>query len=106
MRSSKVSLHSVWKAFDEAAFGPKNTLNLRESLPTAADARYRAEAWLRERQIARAGEVLLITGRGNLSTGGDPAKRAAIVDTLSNVARRVGESEMRRHSSAPSGVKP
>ena len=98
MRSSKVSLHSVWKAFDEATFGPKNTLNLRESLPTAADARYRAEAWLRERQIGRAGEVLLITGRGNQSPGGVSAVRAAIVALLPNLRRRGVVSEWREHS--------
>ena len=98
MRSSKVSLHSVWKAFDEAAFGPKSTLNLRESLPTAADARYRAEAWLRERQIGRAGEVLLITGRGNQSPGGVSAVRAAIVALLPNLRRRGVVSEWREHS--------
>src|SRR5436309_2571191 len=78
MRSSKVSLHSVWKAFDEATFGPKNTLNLRESLPTAADARHRAEAWLRERQISRASEVLVITGRGNQTPGGNFRRARAV----------------------------
>ena len=98
MRSSKVSLHSVWKAFDEAAFGPKNTLNLRESLPTAADARHRAEAWLRERQISRASEVLLITGRANQSPGGVSAVRAAIVALLPGLRRRGVVSEWREHS--------
>ena len=39
MRSAKNSLHGVWKAFDDATFGPKNTLNLRESLPSVAEAR-------------------------------------------------------------------
>ena len=98
MRSSKVSLHSVWKAFDEATFGPKNTLNLRESLPTAADARHRAEAWLRERQISRASEVLVITGRGNQSPGGVSAVRAAIVALLPGLRRRGVVSEWREHS--------
>src|SRR5258706_5233166 len=88
MRSGKVSLHSVWKAFDEAEFGPKNILNLRESLPTAADARFRAEAWLRERQVSRVNEVLLITGRGNQSPGGISAVRAAIVALLPALRRR------------------
>jgi len=88
----------VWKAFDEAAFGPKNTLNLRESLPTAADARHRAEAWLRERQISRASEVLLITGRGNQSPGGVSAVRAAIVALLPGLRRRGVVSEWREHS--------
>jgi hypothetical protein len=98
MRSGKVSLHSVWKAFDEAAFGPKNILNLRESLPTAADARYRAEAWLRERQVSRANEVLLITGRGNQSPGGISAVRAAIVALLPALRRRGIVIEWREHT--------
>src|SRR5437762_3717360 len=98
MRSGKVSLHPVWRAFDEAEFGPKNTLNLRETLPTAADARYRAEAWLRERQIARASEVLLITGRGNQSPGGISAVRAAIVGLLPSLRRRGVVAEWREHS--------
>lgn len=98
MRSGKVSLHSVLKGFDEAEFGAKNTLNLRESLPTAADARYRAEAWLRERQISRASEVLLITGRGNQSPGGVSAVRTAIASLLPSLRRRGVVAEWREHS--------
>jgi hypothetical protein len=98
MRSGKVSLHSVWKAFDEAEFGPKNILNLRESLPTAADARFRAEAWLRERQVSKADEVLLITGRGNQSPGGISAVRAAIVALLPALRRRGVVVEWREHT--------
>ena len=98
MRSGKVSLHSVWKAFDEAEFGPKNILNLRESLPSAADARFRAEAWLRERQVSRANEVLLITGRGNQSPGGISAVRAAIVALLPALRRRGIVIEWREHT--------
>ena len=98
MRSSKVSLHSVWKALDEAEFGPKNILNLRESLPTAADARFRAEAWLRERQVSRVSEVLLITGRGNQSPGGISAVRAAIVALLPALRRRGIVVEWREHT--------
>ena len=98
MRSGKVSLHSVWKAFDEAEFGPKNILNLRESLPTAADARFRAEAWLRERQVSRINEVLLITGRGNQSPGGISAVRAAIVALLPALRRRGVVIEWREHT--------
>jgi hypothetical protein len=88
----------VWKAFDEAEFGPKNILNLRESLPTAADARFRAEAWLRERQVSRANEVLLITGRGNQSPGGISAVRAAIVALLPALRRRGVVIEWREHT--------
>jgi len=98
MRSGKVSLHFVWKAFDEAEFGPKNILNLRESLPTAADARFRAEAWLRERQVSRANEVLLITGRGNQSPGGVSAVRGSIVALLPALRRRGVVVEWREHT--------
>ena len=98
MRSGKASLEPVWKALDEAQFGPKNILNLRESLPTAADARHRAEAWLRERQISRAGEVLLITGRGNQSPGGVSVVRGAILSMLPLLRRQGVVSEWREHS--------
>jgi len=98
MRSSRVPPRPVLKAFDEAEFGVKNILNLRESLPTAADARYRAEAWLRERQISRASEVLIITGRGNQSPGGVSAVRAAVVSLLPALRRRGVVSEWREHS--------
>jgi len=98
MRSSKVSLRPVLKAFDEAEFGVKNILNLRESLPSAADAQYRAEAWLRERQIGGASEVLIITGRGNQSPGGVSAVRAAIVSLMPSLRRRGVVTEWREHS--------
>jgi len=98
MRSSRVSLHPVLRAFDEAEFGAKNVLNLRESLPTTADARFRAEAWLRERQVSKVREVLLITGRGNQSPGGVSAVRAAILALLPSLRRRGVVSEWREHS--------
>lgn len=98
MRSGKVSLHPVWKAFDEAEFGQKNILNLRESLPTAADARFRAEAWLRERQVSGASDVLIITGRGNQSPNGVSAVREAILALLPSLRRRGVVSEWREHS--------
>ena len=98
MRSGRTPLHTVWKAFDEAKFGQKNTLNLRESLPTAADARFRTEAWLRERQVSRAGEVLVITGRGNQSPNGISPVREAILALLPLLRRRGVVSEWREHS--------
>ena len=98
MRSGRTPLHSVWKAFDEAQFGQKNTLNLRESLPTAADARFRVEAWLRERQVSKAGEVLVITGRGNQSPNGISPVREAIVALLPSLRRRGVVSEWKEHS--------
>lgn len=98
MRSSRIPLRPVWRAFDEAAFGQKNILNLRESLPTAADARFRVEAWLRERQVSRAGDVLVITGRGNQSPNGISPVREAIVALLPSLRRRGVVSEWREHT--------
>lgn len=98
MRSGKVSVHPVLKAFDEAQFGAKNVLNLRESLPTAADARFRAESWLRERQISGVGEVLLITGRGNQSPGGVSAVRLAILALLPALRRRGVVTDWKEHT--------
>jgi hypothetical protein len=98
MRPGKTSLQPVWKALDEAQFGLRNILNLRESLPTAADASHRAEAWLRERQISRASEVLIITGRGNQSPGGVSAVRGAVVSLLPLLRRRGVVSDWREHT--------
>jgi len=98
MRSGRISRSSILRAFDEVAFGSKNTLNLRESLPSAADARFRTEAWLRERQVSRATEVLVITGRGNQSPNGVSAVRAAILSLLPSLRRRGVVSEWREHS--------
>src|SRR6266576_1409749 len=99
MRSGKISLDPVWKAFDEAAFGQKNTLNLRESLPTVADARFRAEAWLRERQVGGGRDVLIITGRGNQSPGGISPVREGIVSLLPSLRRRGVVKEWKEHTS-------
>lgn len=98
MRSRRIPLHSVLNALDEATFGLKNILNLRESLPTAADARFRVEAWLRERQVSRVGEVLVITGRGNQSPNGVSPVREAIVALLPSLRRRGVVSEWSEHS--------
>jgi hypothetical protein len=76
------------RAFDDARFGPSRTLNLRNSLPTAPQAVARAEAWLRERQASRSGELLIITGRGNQSEGGVSVVRAAIMKLLASLRRR------------------
>lgn len=98
MRSGKTPLAPVWRAFDEADFGSKNSLNLRDSLPSAADATYRTEAWLRERQVGGAKEVLIITGRGNQSPGGVSKVRQAILNLLPALRRRGVVSEWREHS--------
>jgi hypothetical protein len=80
-------------AFDEARFGSGRTLNLRESLPTAAEAVARAEAWMRQQQVqlsASGGdaEVLIITGRGNNSEGGVSVVRSAIEGLIHRLKRR------------------
>jgi hypothetical protein len=98
MRSGRISRSSILKAFDEVEFGSKNTFNLRESLPSAADARFRTEAWLRERQISQATEVLVITGRGNNSPNGVSVVREAILSLLPFLRRRGVVSEWREHS--------
>lgn len=87
-RDRRVGLNGLRQAFDEARFGPGRTLNLRESLPTADTAVVRAEAWLRQQQVDRADEVLIITGRGNGSDGGVSVVREAIVRLLHVLRRR------------------
>lgn len=97
-RFKRGSAPALLRAFDEAEFGSKNSLNLRESLPSAAEARYRAEAWLRERQISRVAEVLVITGRGNQSPGGVSVVREAILSLLPSLRRRGVVSGWNEHS--------
>jgi hypothetical protein len=80
---------SLHQAFDEARFGFERTLNLRASFPTAAQATRRAESWLREKQVAKAGEVLVITGRGAGSEGGVSVVREAVL-RLFTVLRKTG----------------
>jgi hypothetical protein len=78
----------IQKAFDEIRFGPDRTLNLRESLPTATAARTRLEQWIRAKQVERAGEVLIITGRGNNSLGGVSVVRQGVLALFPSLRRR------------------
>lgn len=98
MQREKPKLTALWRALDEAAFGPERTLNLRESLPSAADARARAEVWLRSRQMTRAKEVLVITGRGNQSVGGIGVVRKEILKMLPSLRRRGIVENWKEHS--------
>ena len=75
-------------ALDELRFGRANTLDLRASLPTGAEAVHRAELFLRERQMASVPEVLVITGRGNQSPNGVPVVRPAVEALLAKLRRR------------------
>jgi hypothetical protein len=95
-RSSKApSLH---QAFDEIRFGADRTLNLRTHHPSREQALRRAENWLRERQMSRAGEALVITGRGNNSPDGVSVVRAAIVQLFASLRRRGVISEVIEHT--------
>jgi hypothetical protein len=85
-----VPLTGLRAAFDEARFGNARTLNLREALPTAAEAVVRAESWLRQRQMQATGassEVLVVTGRGNNSPGGRSVVREAVNGLLHRLKR-------------------
>jgi hypothetical protein len=78
----------IQKAFDEIRFGPLRTLNLRESLPTAEEARARADSWIRAKQVERAGELLIITGRGKGSEDGISVVRQTILALFPSLRRR------------------
>jgi len=87
------SLSGLRQAFDEARFGSGRTLNLRDTLPTPAEAVARAEAWLRQQQVqltSREGEaeVLIITGRGNNSIGGVSVVRSAVEGLIHRLKQR------------------
>ena len=75
-------------ALDELRFGRNGTLNLRTSLPTAAEAVKRTESWLRLKQAEGAREVLVVTGRGNQSYARVPVVREAVQRLLAYLSTR------------------
>jgi len=81
-------LAGLQQAFDEVRFGSERTLNLRASLPTGAEAARRVESWLREQQMQRAAELLVITGRGNNSEGGVSVVREATIRVFHELRRK------------------
>jgi Smr domain len=89
---------SLHHAFDEMRFGPDRTLNLRTHHPSRDQAVRRAENWLRERQMSRASEALVITGRGNNSPDGVSVVREAIVQLLATLRRRGVIDRMVEHT--------
>lgn len=89
---------SLRQAFDELRFGSARTLNLREALPTAADATARADAWLRQHQARGSREVLVITGRGNSSVDGISVVREAVLRLLYALKRRGVVAEHHEHT--------
>lgn len=90
--------HSAFTALDEARFGPGRTLNLRAVLPTPAQATARAESWLRQKQVERVGDVLVITGRGNRSVAGVSVVRQAVLALLRTLRRRGVVDAVREHT--------
>ena len=88
----------IERAFDEARFGPERTLNLRISLPTVEVAVVRTEKWLRQSQVERSGEVLIITGRGKGSEGGVPLVRHGVIRLLHSLRRQGVISEFHEHT--------
>jgi hypothetical protein len=94
----KTDLAGLRRAFDESRFGSAGTLNLRESLPTGDEASRRAEAWLRQKQIEKTAEVLIITGRGNNSIDGVAVVREAVIRLLHQLKRRGVVSGHQEHS--------
>jgi len=86
------------QAFDEVRFGPGRTLNLRESLPTGAEAARRVDAWLREHQVQRSGELLVITGRGNNSESGVSVVREATLRVFHELRRKGVVQEFAEHT--------
>ncbi|MGH7694473.1 MAG: Smr/MutS family protein [Gemmatimonadaceae bacterium] len=81
MRRARVP-NALYRAFDEAQFGDARTLNVRDGLPTGAEAAARTDAWLRLKQVEGVREVLVITGRGTHSVSALP-----VIKT--HVARRI-----------------
>ena len=98
MQRGKPKLTALWHALDEAVFGSERTLNLRELLPSAAEARARTETWLRGRQVTKPEEVLIITGRGNQSSGGIGVIRKEVLAMMPALRRRGIVESWREHS--------
>lgn len=91
-------LAGLRQAFDELRFGAARTLNLRASLPTARDAAARLDSWLRQQQVERAGEVLVVTGRGANSDDGVSVVREASLRTFGDLRRKGVISEFTEHT--------
>src|SRR5256885_13241639 len=103
MSRGRRGLSGLRQAFDEARFSNGRMLNLRDSLPTAAEAVARTEAWLRQQQVQLASassdaEVLIVTGRGNNSEGGVSVVRSAVEGLIYRLKQRGVVKEHREHT--------
>src|SRR4051812_3937463 len=101
----RVGLQGLQQAFDEARFGASRTLNLRETLPTRDQATKRADSWLRQQQVDRTDEVLIITGRGKNSDLGVSVVREAIIRLLHSLKRRGVVASHEEHTAGSFVVK-
>ena len=91
-------LAGLQQAFDEVRFGAMRTLNLRESLPSGAEAARRVEAWLRQHQAQQSGELLVITGRGNNSEAGIAVVREATIRVFHDLRRKGVVQDFAEHT--------
>jgi len=91
-------LAGLQQAFDEVRFGAARTLNLRESLPSGAEAARRVDVWLRQQQVERAGELLVITGRGNNSESGIAVVREATLRVFHELRRKGVVQDFAEHT--------
>ena len=91
-------LAGLQQAFDEVRFGADRTLNLRQSLPTGAEAARRLEAWLRQHQVEQSSELLVITGRGNNSEAGIAVVREATLRVFAELRRKGVVQEFTEHT--------
>lgn len=86
------------QAFDEVRFGATRTLNLRATLPSAAEAAARVDSWLRQHQMQGSDEVLVITGRGNNSEGGVSVVREAAIRTFHELKKKGVTADFTEHT--------
>lgn len=96
-RKAAVPVIPIERAFDELRFGAARTLNLRDGLPTVAQAEQRVEAWLRQVQAGGGGEALVITGRGLGSLDGVGRVRAAVLQKCTRLKRLNVVTAVREH---------
>lgn len=88
----------VQRAFDEVRFGATRILNVRDALLTGAEAVRRVEGWIRAKQVERADEVLVITGRGNQSVGQIAVVREEVRKLLNRLRRAGVVSAISEHT--------
>lgn len=91
-------MSGLQQAFDEVRFGSNRTLNLRARMPTAHEAATRLEPWLRQHQVDRSGDVLVITGRGKGSEGGVSVVREASIRVFHELRRKGVITDFSEHT--------